>query len=43
MFIEQLIILGGVEAELIAEQLAAANVSVVLNPARSPPNTFSTW
>jgi hypothetical protein len=39
----QLVILGGVEAELIAAQLASANVSVVLNPARSPPNTFSTW
>jgi imidazolonepropionase-like amidohydrolase len=38
-----LIILGGVEAELIAPLLASANVSVVLNPARSPPNTFSTW
>ncbi|ELR24360.1 amidohydrolase domain containing protein [Acanthamoeba castellanii str. Neff] len=38
-----LVILGGVEAELIAAQLASANVSVVLNPARSPPNTFSTW
>lgn len=39
----RLIILGGAEAYLLADRLAAANVSVILSPARTPPSDWETW
>jgi len=39
----QLIIAGGAEAYILANILAEQNISVILAPPRSPPNTFETW
>jgi imidazolonepropionase-like amidohydrolase len=39
----KLIINGAGEAHLIANSLAAAGVSVILNPLRQPPDSFLTW
>jgi len=38
-----LVINGGAEAHRIADKLALENVSVILNPARQPPNSFESW
>jgi len=38
-----LVIIGGAEAHILAAQLGAANVSVVLAPARAHPLTFESW
>jgi len=39
----KLIINGGAEAHLIANELAVAEVSVILNPLRRPPQNFESW
>jgi len=39
----RLIILGGAEAHLLADRLAAANASVILSPAKMAPNGFELW
>ncbi len=37
------VVVGGAEAHMIAPQLAADNVTVILSPLRTPPSTFETW
>jgi hypothetical protein len=39
----KLIIIGGAEAHLSANELASAGVSVILNPFRQSPNSFESW
>jgi imidazolonepropionase-like amidohydrolase len=39
----RLIVLGGGEAHVVADSLAANNVAVILSPARLPPANFETW
>lgn len=41
----RLIVLGGAEAHLLADRLAAENVSVILNPSlsRLAPDSYEKW